>query len=190
MLEQLSKAETTTPKLPVIEQVAMDKNLLAQASKAASLEMSNRQLQRELDSYKLTIQSNRVLEEKIAALEARLLKQQELQVKCSQLELELEQVRNRRSPSTDLLVQAQYTLDLARTRERIGELQATIHALSTANTDLKSDADRLYTEMTLLRQEYEQTLDSLKLSEVRSQAQVNEIANLKSQLDSLVPVSL
>lgn len=168
----------------------MDKNLLAQASKAASLETANRQLQRELESYKSTIQSNRVLEEKIAALEVRLLKQQELQVKCSQLELELEQVRRRRTPNTDLLAQAQYTLDLAQTRERIGELQATVHTLSTANTDTKSDADRLSKELIALRQEHERALDALRLSEARSQSQLSEITNLKSQLDSLVPISL
>ena len=87
-------------------------------------------------------------------------------------------------------MQAQYTLNLAQTRERIGELQATIRALTAANTELKESAEKLGKDMLHLRQKHEETLDSLRLSETRSRAQANEIANLTSQLDSIIPTSL
>jgi predicted RNase H-like nuclease (RuvC/YqgF family) len=186
LLEQMSRINAEVEKSTVIEHVVVDKNMLSQASRAASLETANRQLQREIESYKVTIQNNRVLEEKIAGLEARLMRQRELQAKCSQLELELEQTKGKGGQHVDLLAQAQHALDLAQTRERIGELQAKIQALNADNTALKEDVDRLGKELMTLRQEHEQALDLWRVSEVHSQTQSNEIVNLRSQVESLV----
>lgn len=164
--------------------VELDRSLLSQAAKAVDLEASNRQLHKEAESLKASLQNNRVLEERILALEFRLGGHQELQDRYSKLEVQLEQARCQSRPPT-IMDQARHALEQAMLQERLGDLQGQLSSASLAQTELKEEAARLRLAFQKADADLRSALDSLRESQARQQLQAEEVRNLHSQLASL-----